>query len=172
MTLDAGAITRHGFALPERLTPVPERSGLDEPYWAGAHGGRLIVQRCRHCWQWQWGPEWLCRSCRSFDVGWEEVPREQGEYRGSIYSWERSWHPTDRPLAGAVPYVAIIVTLPAAGDIRMVGNLLGDQLAEVTIGTPVRAVFERHETYSLVQWERGRGDETLRAAPSAPTRNR
>jgi uncharacterized OB-fold protein len=53
-----------------------------------------------------------------------------------------------------VPYVAIVVELPAAGDIRMVGNLLGDQLAEVTVGTPVRAVFERHEGYSLVQWER------------------
>jgi uncharacterized OB-fold protein len=82
------------------------------------------------------------------------VPRNDGDYRGTIYTWERSWHPTDRPLADAVPYVAIVVELPAAGGIRMVGTLLGDQLADVAIGTPVRAVFEHHDGYSLVQWER------------------
>jgi uncharacterized OB-fold protein len=154
MTLDAEGIGGGAFALPERLAPVPERSGLDESYWSAANERRLMVQRCTRCRAWQWGPEWLCRRCRSFDIGWEEVPREHDDYRGIIYSWERSWHPTDRPLVDAVPYVAIVVELPAAGDIRMVGNLLGDQLAEVTVGTPVRAAFERHEGYSLVQWER------------------
>jgi hypothetical protein len=154
MTLDADDTGRRAFALPERLAPVPERSGLDEAYWNAAREGRLIAQRCRQCLRWQWGPEWLCRQCRSFTVEWEEVPREDGHYRGIIYSWERSWHPTDRPLADAVPYVAIVVSVPAAGDIRMVGNLLGDQLAEVAVDTPVRAVFEPHESYTLVQWER------------------
>ena len=149
MTLDA-----REFALPERLTPVPERGGLDEPYWAALAQRRLDVQRCRACDHWQWGPEWICSECASFDVGWDEVPPVQGEYRGEIFSWERVWHPTDRGLADAVPYVAVLVSLPTAGDIRMLGNLLGDPRAEVTIGTAVRAVIEAHDGYSLVQWER------------------
>jgi uncharacterized OB-fold protein len=47
--------------------------------------------------------------------------------------------------------------LRQAGNIRMVGNLLGDPLQRVKIGAPVKAVFEdRNEgetPYTLVQWE-------------------
>jgi uncharacterized OB-fold protein len=142
------------FALPEGLIPVPDRSGLDEPFWTALAEGRVVVQRCSTCGHWQWGPEWICSACASFDVGWEEVPRTDGEYRGEIFSWERVWHPTNKGLADAVPYVVVLVSLPSAGGIRMVGNLLGDQLADVVIGAPLRAVIEAHDEYSLVQWER------------------
>ena len=142
------------FALPERLTPVPDRGGLDALYWSEAAQHRLVVQRCGTCRRWQWGPEWICVHCRSFVLRWEELPAVAGEYQAVIFSWERVWHPTDRGLADAVPYVAVIVALPAADGIRMLGNLLGDARDEVTIGAPVRAVFEDHDTYTLVQWER------------------
>lgn len=143
-----------GFALPERLTPVPDASGLDAPYWEAVRDGRLVVQRCTRCEAWQWAPEWVCHECHSFDVGWDEVPRDGADYRGVVYSWERVWHPTDRGLSDAVPYVAVLVALPSAGGLRMIGNLVGDQQAPVVIGTPVRAVFEQHDSYALVQWER------------------
>jgi uncharacterized OB-fold protein len=141
------------FVLPERVTPVPDPTGLDAPYWTAAAEGRLVVQRCLQCERWQWGPEWICYQCHSSDVGWDEVPTTDGEYRGAIYSWERVWHPTDRGLATAVPYVALLVALPSAGDIRMLGNGVDDPHAGVEIGAPVRAVFEHHETYSLVHWQ-------------------
>lgn len=142
------------FALPERLTPVPERSGLDAPYWSGLREHRLLVQRCDVCAAWQWGPEWICMHCRSADVGWAEVPRTSGDYRGEIFSWERVWHPTDKGLADAVPYLVVLVALPEAGGVRMVGNLLGDPGADAVIDSVVRAVFEDHDDYTLVQWER------------------
>ena len=54
------------------------------------------------------------------------------------------------------PYIAVLVELPHAGNIRMLGNLLGDPRQEVTIGSPVEAVFEPHDdaaaSYTLVQW--------------------
>jgi hypothetical protein len=53
-----------------------------------------------------------------------------------------------------VPYVVVLVSLPAADGVRMVGNLLGDPMDDVTIGATVRAVIEAHDGYSLVQWER------------------
>lgn len=142
------------FALPERFSPMAHRSGVDQPYWENLSDDRLVVQRCRSCRDWQWGPEFLCRQCLSFDVGWEEVPRRDGAYPGEVFSWERVWHPTDQALAEAVPYLAVVVSLPTAGGIRFVGNLLGDPLEAVSVGTLVRAVFEHHETYTLVQWER------------------
>jgi hypothetical protein len=80
--------------------------------------------------------------------------RAHSEDRGVIYSWERVWHPTDRALSDSVPYLVLLVELPGAGGIRMVGDSIGDQGAAARIGDPVRAVFEHHERFSLVQWER------------------
>ena len=138
--------------LPDGLPrPVPEPDGLSAPYWDGTRRGELVVQRCRACRAWQWGPEWICHACLSFDVGWERV-----DGGGTIYSWERSWHPVHPALAGAGPYVVVLVELPQAGGIRMIGNLLGDPRDDVHIGAPVTAVFEPHDDahppYTLVHW--------------------
>jgi uncharacterized OB-fold protein len=131
--------------------PAPEADGLDAPYWEGTRAGELRAQRCRACGTWRWGPEWICHACRSFDVGWERV-----EPRGRIYSWERAWHPVHPALKGHPPYVVVLVELPDAGSIRMVGNLLGDPQQAVRIGAAVEAVFEHHDDaappYTLVQW--------------------
>ena len=50
--------------------PVPQPDGLDAPYWEGTQRGELRVQRCRACRAWQWGPEWICHACLSFDLAW------------------------------------------------------------------------------------------------------
>ena len=140
------------YVLPQGLpAPIAASNGLDAPYWEGTQRHELWVQRCRACSTWQWGPEWLCHECHSFDVGWEQVAAE-----GSIYSWERPWHPVHPSLADGVPYVVLLIELPHAGGIRMVGNLHGDPLAPFAIGDPVTAVFEDHDDpqqpYTLVQW--------------------
>lgn len=139
--------------LPEGL-PVPtwEADGLQKPYWTGLQDEIIQVQRCLSCREWQWGPEWICHNCRSFDLEWVQI-----EGRGQIYSWSRAWHPVHPALADRGPYLAVLVELPDAGGIRMVGNLLGDPLQEVVIGAPVHAVFEHHPTaaipHTLLQWE-------------------
>ncbi len=138
--------------LPEGLPrPVPRPDGLDRPYWEGVRAHELLVQRCRACEGFQWGPEWICHRCLSFDVGYQRV-----EPRGRIYSWERVWHPVHPALRKAVPYVVVLVELPKAGGIRMVGNLIGDPRQPVRIGAPVEAEFEDHDVaeppFTLVQW--------------------
>ena len=144
-------MTRATHLPPGLPVPVPEPDGLDAPYWAGTRRGALLVQRCARCRTWQWGPEWMCHACRSFDVDWTPV-----EGRGVIYSWERVWHPVHPALATHGPYVVVLVELPHAGRIRMPGNLLGDPRQTVTIGANVRAVFEPHDDatapFTLVQW--------------------
>ena len=78
------------------------------------------------------------------------------EGRGTIYSWERVWHPVHPALEEAGPYLVVLVELPHAGGIRMLGNLLGDSHQDVRIGAAVAAVFEPHDAaqapYTLVQW--------------------
>jgi len=131
--------------------PVAEPDALSAPYWSGLRDNRLLVQRCEHCRTWQFGPEWLCHRCHALDPEWTEV-----EPRGRIFSWERVWHPSHASLKSHGPYVAVLVELPHAGGVRMVGNLLGDPMQEVVIGTDVEGVFEHHSEsdppYSLLQW--------------------
>jgi uncharacterized protein len=131
--------------------PVAEPDGLSAPYWAGLRQNRLLVQRCAHCRTWQFGPEWLCHHCHSFDVEWTEVVP-----RGRIFSWERAWHPSHAALKQHGPYLAVLVELPHAGRVRMVGNLLGDPLQAVVIRAEVEGVFEHHleadPPFSLLQW--------------------
>lgn len=74
--------------------------------------------------------------------------------RGRIYSYERVWHPVHPALKDACPYIVVLVELPDAGGVRMVGNLLGDPRQEVKFGAEVEAVFEDHkdEGITVVQW--------------------
>jgi uncharacterized OB-fold protein len=55
------------------------------------------------------------------------------------------------------PYVVVLVEIPEADGIRVVGNLLGDPLQDLTIGSEVTGVFEHHHdetpSFTLLQWQ-------------------
>ena len=143
---------RHGpYYLPDGVPqPAPAPDGMDAPYWEATRRHELVVQYCEACDRFQWEPEWICGACQSFDLTWRPVPA-----RGTVFAWERVWHPVHPALAEGVPYLVVLVELPEAGNVRMVGNLLGDPHQEVRTGAEVNAVFEDHEDdgYTLVQWE-------------------
>ena len=132
--------------------PTTAPDGLADAYWQGTREGKLRIQKCRSCNAWQWGPEWICHQCHSFDLAWEDIGGD-----GLIYSYQRPHHPVHPALALHGPYIIVLVALPGYGDVRMVGNLLGDPRQAVTIGTKVTAVFEAHDDaippYTLVQWQ-------------------
>ncbi len=131
--------------------PIPAPDGLDEPFWQGLRQEKLLLQRCRSCGTWQWGPEWICHECLSEDLAFDEVSG-----RGQIYSFERVWHPVHPALKEQGPYLIVLVEIPDAGHVRLVGNLLGDPEQDVVIGSGVEAVFEHHDdaepAYTLLQW--------------------
>ncbi len=139
------------YLLPGLAKPVPSPDGLDTPFWEGLQNNRLVLQRCNGCGKFQWGPEWVCHRCRSFDLTYEETPAE-----GVIYSHQRVWHPVHPALKHQGPYVIALVELPAADNVRIVGNLVGDPEQELVIGAPVTGVFEHHPdddpAYSLLHW--------------------
>ena len=153
MTPPADRSNETPYLPPGLPAPAPAGDGLDAPYWEGAQEERLLVQRCDDCDLHLWGPEWICHACLSFEMQWVEV-----EPRGRIYSWERVWHPVHPALTTGCPYVVVLVELPQADNVRMVGNLLGPATDPVEIGAPVEAVFEHHldaePPFTLVQWRR------------------
>ncbi len=131
--------------------PVPEHDQLSAPFWLGLRDGRLCVQRNAKTGVYQFPPQWICHDTQTFDVEWVEV-----EPIGVIYSWTRVWHPVHPALKDVGPYIVVVVELPDAGCVRMLGNLLGDPQQVVEIGAPVRGVFEHHHDaqppFSLLQW--------------------
>ena len=134
--------------------PVPMGDGLDQPFWEGLMQEKLLLQRCNQCRRWQWGPEWICHRCLSFDVGYQEVAPT-----GRLFSHERIWHPVHPGLNDQGPYVVALVEFPQADNVRIVGNLLGDPRQKLEIGAPVKGVFEHHRdsdpAFTLLQWRIG-----------------
>ena len=144
-------MTVEPYLRPGLPAPAAQPDGLDAPFWEGLRDERLLLQRCNNCERWQWGPEWCCHRCHSFDLRYEEIPAE-----GVIYSHERVWHPVHPALAEQGPYVVVLVELPQADGVRIVGNLIGDPTQPLVIGAPVEGVFEHHDgegsAYTLLQW--------------------
>lgn len=139
------------YLLPGLPAPVPSGDGLDSPFWEGLANNQLLLQRCRACRTWLWGPEFICHHCHSDDLTFEETTLE-----GIIYSHERVWHPVHPALKDQGPYIVVLVELPQAGNVRIVGNLLGDPRQPISIGARVRGVFEHHvdatPAFTLLQW--------------------
>jgi uncharacterized OB-fold protein len=131
--------------------PSPAPDGLDAPYWQGLQDEKILLQSCTDCHKWQWGPEWICHHCHSEQVTFAEVPPQ-----GIIYSYERVWHPVHPALKKQGPYIIVLVEIPAADNVRLVGNLLGDPQQPVVIGSTVLAEFEHHNDsqppFTLLQW--------------------
>jgi uncharacterized OB-fold protein len=142
--------TEKKYYLPEGLpAPRAQRDGLDKEFWDATRRHELVVQRCGGCGTFQWGPEWICHKCHSADhLGWHKVSG-----RGRLFSWIRSWNPVHPALKEACPYIVAVVELPDAGNVRMVGNLLGDPAQNPPFDAAVEAVFEDHDEATLVQWK-------------------
>ncbi len=98
---------------------------MDRGLLGRGQGSQLTVQRCNACGGFQFGPEWICYNATATTSDGISVSG-----RGRIYSWVRIWNPVHPALRDACPYIALVVELPDAGNVRMVGNLLGDPRQE------------------------------------------
>lgn len=128
----------------------PSPDGLDTPHWDGLRDGDLLLQRCIDCRTWVWSPRPICPGCHSFDMGWEPVKPV-----GTIYSWTRTWQPFTRESTGHLPYVVVLVDLPAADGRRVLGVLTNADGVIPKIGAAVHGEIEQppdEAHWPLVRW--------------------
>lgn len=131
----------------------PSPDGLDTPHWEGLRAGELLLQRCRKCSNWVWSPRPICPQCHSFDMSWQPV-----DPVGTVYSWTRTWQPFTREATGHLPYVVVLVQLPAADNRRVLGVLAHADEMTPRIGATVRGQIEQPPTqrhWPLLRWHIG-----------------
>ena len=126
-------------------------------FWAGTERGELLVQACGACGVWRMPPRPMCHRCQSISVRWVATSG-----RATIWSFIVPRPPLLPAYAELAPYNAIVVALDEDPAIRFVGNLLASpdgaindiDPATITIGEPVRVVFQTVDDVSLPRWVR------------------
>jgi uncharacterized OB-fold protein len=130
---------------------LPELDAANRAWWTS---GALPVQECTDCGALQHPPEDVCHACQGTRFG---VHESAG--RGRIESVAIVHHPVHPALADAVPYAIVVVSLDDAPGVNAIGNVAGSPPEAISIGAPVRVVFEEvldpesGETLRIPQWE-------------------
>jgi len=125
--------------------PLPPAINRDtEFYWAGVHEGELRIQKCADCGTLRHPPGPMCQACHSVDRTYVAAAG-----RGEVYSYVVHHHP---PVPGRTPpFVVAVVELPEG--VRVVGNVIDCDPAEVRIGMPVELTFQKmDDEVTLPQW--------------------
>jgi hypothetical protein len=123
-----------GDERPPKPRPAPVPNADSAPYWAAAHDGRLVVQRCQRCGNRQLYARDHCLVCRG-PVEWVEASG-----RGTVYSYTVIRQNYVRPFRDWIPFVVALVDVEEGP--RVMTNIVGCEPDAVRVGLPVRAVFE------------------------------
>jgi uncharacterized OB-fold protein len=115
------------------LRPAPTPDEL--PFWQSGADGRLRIQRCRDCMQWQHPPNPVCYHCLSREVDFRPVSGS-----GTVYSFTVNHQPWLPHLTE--PYAVVVVELDEQPRLRLLSRLVGTPVDDVAIGLRVRVVFE------------------------------
>ncbi|MGB6119750.1 MAG: Zn-ribbon domain-containing OB-fold protein [Mesorhizobium sp.] len=117
--------------------PLPTVTDMTRPFWEGAHDGRLMMQKCRHCQTVNFHPKPWCIECASRDLVWTEM-----KPAGIVYSYTVS-HAVAMNHMGWKDDLPVILALVDIDDgARMYAQVTHAAPADMKIGMRVTAHFE------------------------------
>jgi uncharacterized protein len=121
---------------PFRVLPalLPE----NEHFWTGGRDGELCFLRCDACGWWLHPPSPRCPRCLGTAL---TVTAASGD--AVVHTFTVNWQPWFPNLDP--PYVVAIVELPEQEGLRLTTNIVGCEPDGVSIGMPVRVVFEEYD---------------------------
>jgi len=132
------------MSAPQR--PVPEFDDVTTPFWEACARHELVLQYCASCGAVRHPPRPVCPSCLSWEYEWKPASG-----RATVWSWVVAHPPVLPAFADKAPYNVIVVELDEG--VRMVGNLLDVDAAEIHEGMPVEIAWEDVEDgVTLPQW--------------------
>ena len=115
---------------PKRPRPTPTDDGAF--FFEAAKVGKLMVQRCASCSNYQFPPHAACLKCQSFDV----VPTEVSG-KGEIYSFVV----THYPQVPSFDYPLPVALIQLDEGPRMISNIVGTDPSDLAIGMGVMVTF-------------------------------
>lgn len=113
------------------IDPIPNNE--DYWYWEAAEREEFLGQRCVDCKAFRQPPRPMCPHCHSLKR--ENVPLSG---KGKVVSWVMPVHP--HPFGYEQPPVVALVEVEEG--FRVVTNLLGVELDQVTMDLPVAVEFQ------------------------------
>jgi hypothetical protein len=117
---------------------VPTLTKAYRPFWTGGAQGQLLILRCGPCGRWVHPPSKACPACGS-----TELTPQPTSGRATVFSYTVNRHPYNP--AVPLPYVIAIVELVEQDDLRLMTNIVNCDPEAVSIGMPVRVLFEQHD---------------------------
>ena len=103
-------------------------------FWDGTRAGELRIQKCNACGATRFPPGPACQSCEAYDRGYDVAAGT-----GAVFSYVVHRHP---PVPGReLPILVALIDVEEG--VRMVGELVGVDAADVVIGMPVTVDYRR-----------------------------
>jgi uncharacterized protein len=116
---------------------MPTITRENRAFWTGGANGQLLIQRCDSCGRWVHPPSKACAFC-----GGGTLTPQPTSGKGTVFSFTINRHPYNP--AVPLPYVIAIVELAEQDDLRLITNMVNVDPEKVTVGMPVRVLFEQH----------------------------
>jgi uncharacterized OB-fold protein len=125
-------VSQKPFRVLPRVTP------WNEHFWRGGAQGELRFLRCTACRTFVHPPAPVCPECYGRALAPEAV---SGRATVLTYTWNHQpWVP-----APDHPYAIAIVELEEQPGLRLMTNIVGCTPETLSVGLPVRVVFEAHD---------------------------
>jgi uncharacterized OB-fold protein len=116
---------------------LPHLDQENEFFWTSGKDGQLRFLRCGDCAYLVHPPAPVCPKCLGHALAPDVVSG-----RGTVYSCTVNHHPWD---GTTEPWAIVLVEIDEQADVRLTTNMVGIAPDDITIGMPVRVVFEDHD---------------------------
>jgi uncharacterized OB-fold protein len=118
---------------PKSNPPQPDPSLDSRPYWESLKQGKLALQRCVACREWQFPAIESCRHCAG------KFAIEPISGRGEIYAFIINHRPAAPGFDELLPYPIALVSPEENPELHIPGRIVGASNESVAVGQAVQA---------------------------------
>lgn len=126
--------------------PLPYRTSWNTAFWEATKQHEFHIDRCAKCDTPRFPPKPLCSKCWS-----SEVNRVLAAGTGTVYTYTIVHRAGQPAFQADAPFAIVIVDLDEG--VRVMSNLVNCDLEAISIGMPVRMVWEDGTDVSLYKFE-------------------
>jgi uncharacterized protein len=120
------------------VKPLPMITADTRPFWEGCLACELRYQSCDTCGEAQFPPRAVCTHCHAANLSWQVSTG-----RGEVHSFTIVARAPTAEFKADAPYVIALVDMTEG--FRMMLNIRNTPPETVTIGMPIRVIYEATE---------------------------